>query len=561
MGVTGAMVVTTAERTFALVVGIERYAMKECRDLDGPAHDACRFVDWLRRHEVPAANIRLFLSPLEANSTVRPSDPAFAGARLADSELIRETLLNDLMPKAGDLLLVFWGGHGVSDDQDRRFLFYADATSGDRRNLNLDSLLRRFRTRDCGIARQVFFVDACATLAEDLAIPKDDYGDSGAAEPTRQSVFYAAGIKQVAKNLNEEKTGLYAKHFLTALDAEPDFPPDLERVQAAIDAVFDTLVAEGKARQVPQRVEVVIGGNRKQRRDGIAPEEDAVGRMVPKLYNRTFQDGDFSAALRGGLAAHPSLQTFVVFGEEYEAHRSLVQRLIAMRIRPQAEDLWGDGDGTVREVELLDWPNAPPRAAALTKKVSRLLYLESESRADSFERAYDILAASPGFTDYKLIVVSQQVVVAEWTPSQRDLLRWYVREFWARRPPQPDEPSVVLFLLVVCPEALATTRGTTAATVKEEIWAELERIGSEASASTSALLLDELTEVTETDLRNWFVKYIDGLARGSANAADEAKSLRGRAKTRRDGIRRTDHLEQLLTEVHSYWIERSGVGT
>src|SRR6185295_16900928 len=99
------MAVTAPERTFALVVGIERYAMKECRDLDGPAPDACRFVDWLRRHEVPAANIRLFLSPLEANRAIRPSDPAFANPPPAQGQLIRSALLDDLLPKAGDLLL------------------------------------------------------------------------------------------------------------------------------------------------------------------------------------------------------------------------------------------------------------------------------------------------------------------------------------------------------------------------------------------------------------------------------------------------------------------------
>lgn len=49
----------------AIVVGIEKYADKDL-DVHGPADDAARFVRWLLDDcEVPAANIRLHLSPLD----------------------------------------------------------------------------------------------------------------------------------------------------------------------------------------------------------------------------------------------------------------------------------------------------------------------------------------------------------------------------------------------------------------------------------------------------------------------------------------------------------------
>ncbi|MDX2043603.1 MAG: hypothetical protein SF097_20470 [Acidobacteriota bacterium] len=57
---------TDATKTWAVVVGIERYGFNS--DLDGPASDACRFVNWLReRQKVPASQIKLFLSPLPKN--------------------------------------------------------------------------------------------------------------------------------------------------------------------------------------------------------------------------------------------------------------------------------------------------------------------------------------------------------------------------------------------------------------------------------------------------------------------------------------------------------------
>ena len=130
-------------KTYALVVGIERYAAGDSWNLDGPAHDARRFVQWLRDHDVPAENISLFLSPLEANQALRDGEPA---ARDATRQEIERELFGPLAQKSGDLLYLFWGGHGVMTPESERRLYYADATTQNKLNLDFNSLLTSMRS-------------------------------------------------------------------------------------------------------------------------------------------------------------------------------------------------------------------------------------------------------------------------------------------------------------------------------------------------------------------------------------------------------------------------------
>ena len=55
-------------QVYALVVGIETYQLGADYDLDGPARDGLRFIDWLQSYDVPSENIRFFVSPLIQNA-------------------------------------------------------------------------------------------------------------------------------------------------------------------------------------------------------------------------------------------------------------------------------------------------------------------------------------------------------------------------------------------------------------------------------------------------------------------------------------------------------------
>lgn len=155
------------QRTYAFVVGIERYDAGSAWDLDGPARDAARFTSWLFDRGVPAEQILVFLSPLDEQLPDVPLPPGVT-ASPARREQVTEALTRTLPGRGGDLLWLFWAGHGVLTRDDHLRLFFADASTDDKRNLDLNSLLTMLRSDLYPrFPRQAGMVDACQTYAGD----------------------------------------------------------------------------------------------------------------------------------------------------------------------------------------------------------------------------------------------------------------------------------------------------------------------------------------------------------------------------------------------------------
>ncbi|MDR3082734.1 MAG: caspase family protein, partial [Streptomyces sp.] len=229
------------DRTYAVVVGVERYAAGSSWDLPGPAADARRFTAWLRGRGVPAANIQLLLSPLPGDSG-REIDVTAGGA---GREAVQEALTRRLPAMEGDLLWVLWGGHGVTDPRGHRRLFYADATADDKRNLDLDAWLNAFTTDLVpGFRRQIWLVDSCQTFVEDLGFARSLPGEvppGGHRLPGReQFVLLAAAPGQQAVNDPVQRTGAFSRATLDALTASDRaaWPPDMGTVADTVIGQF-----------------------------------------------------------------------------------------------------------------------------------------------------------------------------------------------------------------------------------------------------------------------------------------------------------------------------------
>jgi hypothetical protein len=133
------------QRTYAVVVGIEQYNAGPEWDINGPANDARYFVDWLVRRQVPPNNILCFLSPLDHGENTKLLQWQGYQTRTATRKHVRSAFTQALRRTHGDLLYVFWSGHGVTTEEGRK-LFYADATQEDKQNLDLTALLRFLRS-------------------------------------------------------------------------------------------------------------------------------------------------------------------------------------------------------------------------------------------------------------------------------------------------------------------------------------------------------------------------------------------------------------------------------
>lgn len=250
------------QRTHALVVGVERYAAGPAWDLPGPARDALRFRDWLLRTGVPEGNILLCLSPLA--DTPAPYLPA-------DHGTLRRLLVSRLPSLDGGRLWVWWGGHGVLDRDERLRLFCADATTADKRNLDLEAM-RRSLASDAlpGFARQTWIVDACQTFEEEYGfhhtLPAETLPVGQRVQLHHQAMLLAASRGQRAANDPARGTGLFSAGVLDALDDSPRPWPDPEALFHDVRKRIERLRAERHTGQLP-----VLSFHSPQRNENVSP--------------------------------------------------------------------------------------------------------------------------------------------------------------------------------------------------------------------------------------------------------------------------------------------------
>ena len=200
--------------THALLIGIERYAAGSSWDLNGPASDVYRFADWLCRNHVPGENISVLLSPLERNAGVRDKIAALTGQVLeATKEEVNKAIGDRLKATTASLFFLFWGGHGWIEPNGDHLLICADATSDNRKNLNLNAQLTAMRTHLYkSIPQQVFLVDACANYEMNLGVaPPIEAPAIGTPLPSQeQFVLFAAKPGDYATNQDQQQTGLFS---------------------------------------------------------------------------------------------------------------------------------------------------------------------------------------------------------------------------------------------------------------------------------------------------------------------------------------------------------------
>ncbi|MET7481919.1 caspase family protein [Streptomyces sp. NPDC005538] len=237
----------------ALIVGIEAYDAGDGWSLPGPARDAVALHRLLRAAGVPETQLRLHLAPLPSYVPDVPFAPA-------DQATLRRVLVRELSSAQGDVLWVWWGGHGVLDRSDRLRLLCTDATAVDKLAIDLDSALARYAgDAVAALTEQLWIVDACETFEEDLGfreqLPPDALPVGRRTLVHRQTVLRAAGRGRAAANDPVRATGLFSDILLGLLaERAAALPalPDPEELFPAVRARFAALRTAGRTLQYPE---------------------------------------------------------------------------------------------------------------------------------------------------------------------------------------------------------------------------------------------------------------------------------------------------------------------
>lgn len=256
-------------RTFALVAGVESYAVSHHWNLHGPARDALRFARWLTGPgQVPPDHVRLLLSPLEDPDALdwagSPGLEALRGTyRPATEENAKSALLDELPECDGDLLWIFWAGHGYTDPRGGELMLpCADARPGRIRHLNLDSALRWWRTdlvKHRRFPLQAALVDACRVDAPRDArwnFGSSDYGGGATVPGRRQFRLYASREGEAAQNDAERGAGRFTEALLGELGGRSvrEGVEGLADTARSIHRAFGELRERGEGWQLPQFV-------------------------------------------------------------------------------------------------------------------------------------------------------------------------------------------------------------------------------------------------------------------------------------------------------------------
>ncbi|MGW6009253.1 effector-associated domain 2-containing protein [Streptomyces sp. NPDC055210] len=311
-------------RVHALIVGIEAYHAGEAWNLPGPARDAVGLYRLLRRAGVPDAQLRLHLAPL---APYAPGVPYAA----ADQATLRRVLVRELSQAQGDVLWVWWGGHGVLDRSGRLRLFSADATTADKLGIDLDSALARYGSDAVpALTEQLWIVDACETFEEDLAfqeqLPPDTLPVGRRTLVHRQTLLRAAGRGRAAANDPVRGTGLFSDILLGLLTDRATMlpaPPDPEELFPAVRAQIMTLRESGATLQQPEirlqspeRTEILPQVRRDAGQRSASPLQRAVDALLayPLMNDPTERQtmlGALDPHITGTLPRHSKARTDV----------------------------------------------------------------------------------------------------------------------------------------------------------------------------------------------------------------------------------------------------------
>ncbi|MEU6085316.1 hypothetical protein ABZ865_00655 [Streptomyces sp. NPDC047085] len=276
----------------AVAVGLERYPRHPEWNLPGAAGDAMRFAQWLRKGGVPSGNIQLLLAPVEGSlpkldAQAREAQLTWCEAQSRDQ--LMDVFTFDLNSRAGEVLYVFWGSHGVLDYGDRRLLLCPDASLNDKRCIDVTDLREHLARADLpGFRKQVFFFDTCATFLE---YHHQETGPAVAAFPSaprrsiEQFLLHASAAGQVAENDAVLRSGVFSHAVLDWLEEHAlDLRPDLTSLVEHAKGRFDELYTAGGPPQTPISVHIrALDGSEYQL---YAGRDDHVHTLAAPLRNR-----------------------------------------------------------------------------------------------------------------------------------------------------------------------------------------------------------------------------------------------------------------------------------
>ncbi|MBC8089636.1 MAG: caspase family protein [Phycisphaerae bacterium] len=549
---------TTAPNTYALIVGIEQHATDDWPRLNGPANDARKFANWLDSVGVPANHIALFLSPndeQEAAAVVELTQPTVLRGAAKQAAIFDHVTEHLASRTDADLLIVYWGGHGLGNVERNRYLLYADADATRPLVFDMQSFLSAVQTDlYSGVQNLIVIVDSCATFADTLQLPATIAAQPfprGKSRHLSHFVLYASQAGRDAYNSDDEQSGVLSRELRVELE-KSEFPPPMKQISVRLIERFKQLKARGEVSQIPTYLsEIDLDGNEEKFLRDAVPRAASLGALTPKLYDRSDQDTLFTDAWQDCLENNAPLQCCIVYGKAFEQHTSFVERVIQTRVRPRIDRPDRLGRAVCQQVaEFTITANADLEFGKCEVR-NKLMELSRTSKRPT--NGWELIADA-GWSKHGVVTFSHLIQVRDSASRFVDLINWYVKEFWQPPATVSELPKVVLFVMIeffdgAFRRSLARP-GSWFSNPREDASRALATL---ADKNSRRHVLPELKHLEVIDVSNWFKQY----ARTETTYAQNfdcdvaATKLFNDAVCREDepDVRRTDSIEKLLDQT------------
>lgn len=208
-----------AAQTWALVVGIDRYADPKIPQLKGAVADAVAFADWLRALGVPDDHVFFHAAPTRTSrALLKRRKPNRATAQAIDSSIVALEKV-----KGGKRLIVYLAGHGIYEADAGRLFLVEEFTQDSPMNMDLERYVRRFLSMP--FERQFLFVDGCQNLpysdSQRQKITGQMFGGAAGKPVRRQNRLVACFAASVTQRAYEvDGRGVFTRRLLEAIDLD-----------------------------------------------------------------------------------------------------------------------------------------------------------------------------------------------------------------------------------------------------------------------------------------------------------------------------------------------------
>lgn len=271
-----------------------------------------------------------------------------------------------------------------------------------------------------------------------------------------------------------------------------------------------------REQEVLRRGDTAPKARRRQQTRAARERGANLGELVPRLCDRTSQEGSFHIFFSEQVKRHPGRpQIYLIHGAEIEGHASLVERLRWTHIRDYAHHKWGDRRGVMAEKRLTDWPyegEPADRQRLLLAKLFKAFDNDYEFESDDFS-ATAFARMSKKRLD-PVIILSHEIRTARWNHATGELLKWYL-QFWDEVCLHKPQPQFIIFLLVLYPQKensgflrslLKLSRFDKKNIERElnEIFLPRQETLKQDRLGCPSLMLKELTCIARDDVMNWF---------------------------------------------------------